>query len=50
MIGITILGIAIITIKNMDTFSRIALGHISELTIKDGWMKLYALVLIRLVM
>lgn len=36
MIGIMIPGIVVVTIKNMDIFLRIALGHISKVTIKYG--------------
>ena len=32
---ITIQGIVVTSVKNMDTFLRIAYGHISEVTIKD---------------
>ena len=35
-IGIIIQDIVVITIKNMDMFLKIALGHISKVTTKVG--------------
>ena len=49
-IGITIQDIAIIILKRMDTSLKIALEHISEEITLDGWVKLHALVVTKLVM
>ena len=47
---IIIQDIAIIIVKNMDTSLRIALQHILEEITVDGWVKLHALVVTKLVM
>ena len=49
-IGITIQDIAAIIVKSMDISLRTTLEHISEELIVDGWVKLHALVVTKLVM
>ena len=49
-IGIKIQDITIITIKNMDISLRTTLEHILVETTVDGWVKLNALVVTKLVM
>ena len=42
--GIIIQDIAVIIVKSMEMFLRIALGHTSEVTTKGGWVKPHVLV------
>ena len=47
--GIIIQDIAVITVKDMDMFLKIVLGHTSVVTTKGGWVKPHVLVFWRLV-
>ena len=49
-IGIATQDIDVTTINNMDIYLRTALEHILEEIIVDGWAKLHALVVTKLVM
>ena len=49
-IGIKIQDTIVIIVNNMDTSLRIALEHISKEITVDGWVKLHALVVTKLVM
>ena len=48
-IGIIIQGTVVTIVKSMDIFLRIALEHISKATTIDGWVRLHALAIWRLV-
>ena len=48
-IRITIQGIVVTIIKSMDMLLRITIEHISEVTTIDGWVKVHASVIWRLV-
>ena len=50
VIGITIQDIDIIIVKSMDTSLRTTLEHLLEEITVNGWVKLHALVVTKLVM